>query len=130
MHIITEAANWLWLQQKVNVGALAQHLGLSIKAAHAIVQTLQDQAVVKYEKDQWSIGPMPSHYFQKKGHSLFRTLTIYERPLAESRIVGVVEPEVPFLTHSQSGNWWLVCNRQGRIGYIYIDTQRLLQLES
>lgn len=130
MHIITEAANWLWLQQKVDIRALAKHLGLSMKATHSIVQALQEQAVLNYEQGQWRIGAMPNHYFQKKGHSLLRTLTIYERPFAESRVVGVIEPQVPFLTHSQSGNWWLVCNRQGRIGYIYIDTQRLLQLES
>ncbi len=129
MHVLTEAANWLWLQQKVDAQALAKHLGLGLGLTETILQRLHEQGVLQTTASGWTIGPMPNHFFQKKGRSLLRTLTVYERPLAGSKVVGVVEPQIPFLTHTQTGEWWLVCNHLGRIGYIQVDASRLLQMD-
>ena len=129
MHVLTEAANWLWLQQRVEVSALAKHLSISRGVALQLLQRLQQQGVVTQTARGWQVGPMPQHFFQKKGRSLVRTLTIYERPIAGSKVVGVIEPQLPFLTHTQQGEWWLVCNHLGRIGYIHVEASRLVQME-
>lgn len=129
MNVILEAANWLWLQQRVDVMALAKHLKLSTRASETILQHLMERGVVQRTEIGWQVGPMPDYFFKKKGRSMVRSLTIYERPKVGSKIVGVIEPQVLFLTHSQSGDWWLVCNHLGRMGYIHIDALRLLQLD-
>ena len=124
MHVVTEAANWLWLQQRVDPLALAKQLDLNRAQVDLVLQRLHEQEVIQSNAAGWQVSAMPTHFFQKKGHSLIRTLTMYGRPIA-----GVIEPQIPFLTHSQSGEWWLVCNHVGRIGYIHVDTSRLVQLE-
>ena len=129
MHLVTEAANWLWLQQTVDTPALARHLGLNLATIEKILRQLEDQAVVQRNSSGWKVTPMPTHFFQKKGHSLARTLTMYERPRTASQVVGVIPPHVAFLTHPQRSSWWLVCNHQGRIGYINTDALRLMQLD-
>lgn len=129
MHLVTEAANWLWLQQTVDTPALARHLDLSPVRVEKLLQQLEDQAVVQRSSCGWMVTPMPAYFFQKKGHSLARTLTMYQRPRVVSQVVGVIPPHVAFLTHSQRGNWWLVCNHQGRIGYINTDALRLMRLD-
>ena len=130
MHILTEAANWLWLQQQVNVSALARHLEISPRAAQKILVQLETQTIVKQQPSGWTVTPMPAHFFQKKGRSLGRTLTIYQRPRYGSQVIGVIAPHVDFLTHQQRSSWWLVCNSQGRIGYIDTEALRLVQLDA
>ena len=130
MDIITEAANWVWLQQQADPVKLQTHLGIRLADAQRVLARLADLKVVEAKTDgTWQATPLPAHFFQKKGRSLYRTLTIYQRPLRRSTVVGVVDPHQPFLTHSQRGDWWLVCNHLGRIGYINVDSLNLVELD-
>lgn len=131
--MITEAANRVWLQQVASVSDLRSHLSISTKNAERLLERLADFGVVVADTDRpghWLATPMPAHFFQKKGRSLYRRLTIYLRPKEGAQVVGVLEAQREFLTHQQqSDDWWLVCDHQGRIGYINIDALRFIRLD-
>lgn len=133
MDIITEAAHRVWLQQVASVSDLQSHLGISAKNAKRLLERLADFGVVTANASQpaqWLPTPMPTHFFQKKGRSLYRRLTIYLRPKEGAEVVGVLEAQREFLTHQQqSDDWWLVCDHQGRIGYINVDALRFVRLD-
>lgn len=130
MDLITEAANWIWLEQRATPADLQSHLAIRAGDTLRILQRLLDYSVVTQSDDGvWLPTPLPQHFFQKKGRSLYKTLTIYRRPKRDSTVVGVVEPQQLFLTHAQRGDWWLVCNHQGRIGYINVDSLNLVNIE-
>lgn len=132
MDIITEAAHRVWLQQAASVSDLQSHLGVSVKNAERLLERLAEFGVVTADASQpghWLATPMPTHFFQKKGRSLYRRLTIYLRPRVGAEVVGVLEVQREFLTHQQQGDWWLVCDHQGRIGYIHVDALRFVRLD-
>ena len=130
MDIIAEASNRVWLQQKAFASDLQQHLDLTQANAIRVLERLRDLGVISAAAGgSWQVTPMPSYFFQKKGRSLYLRLTIYLRPRADSQIVGVIEPNDVFLTHQQAGDWWLVCNSQGRMGYIKMESLRLIHLD-
>lgn len=133
MDIVTEAAHCIWLQQKASVSDLQLHLNISTKNAERLLQRLAEFGVVTIDPDRpghWLATPMPAHFFQKKGRSLYRRLTIYLRPKEGSEVVGVLEAQREFLTHQQqSDDWWLVCDHQGRIGYINVDALRFIHVD-
>lgn len=129
MDLVTEAANRVWLQQLADASDLKNQLGISYSNAERILHRLADLGVVQpTAAGKWLATAMPQHFFQKKGHSLYRRLTIYLRPMAGSKVVGVIEPYQTFLTHQQKNDWWLVCNNQGRIGYISVEALRFINL--
>lgn len=131
MNILNEAANWIWLQQHAEPKALAQHLKISPAQAERILQRLHELNVVRSTpQGTWQPTALPAHFFQKKAKSLQRSLTVYRRPSARSDIVGVITPHTPFLTHEQSGQWWLVCDQSGRMGYIHVDTLRFAYIDA
>lgn len=130
MDLITEASNFVWLQQKIATADLQAHLGLSQRQLMLVLQRLEKLGVISTTKDgAWQASVIPTHFFQKKGRSLYLCLTIYLRPQEGSQVVGVIEPNDVFLTHQQSGYWWLVCNSQGRMGYIKMESLRLVHLD-
>lgn len=130
MDLVTEAANRVWLQQLAEPLDLKTHLGISHNMAERLLQRLAELGVVQTAADgNWLAMAMPQHFFQKKGHSLYRRLTIYLRPKAGSTVVGVIEPYHTFLTHQQNSDWWLVCNNQGSIGYISVEALRFIRMD-
>lgn len=133
MDIITEAAHRVWLQQVAKASDLQSHLDISAKNAERLLERLAEFGVVTADTSRpnhWLATPMPTHFFQKKGRSLYRRLTIYLRPKEGAEVVGVLEPQREFLTHQQkSDDWWLVCDHQGRIGYINVDALRFVRLD-
>lgn len=130
MNVLTEAANWIWLQQRVNVIDLSTHLQINRASVQRVLNKLLEQNIVQLNTDgSWLATALPTHFFQKKGRSLYKTLTLYARPKVGAAVVGVIEPLQLFLTHSQTGKWWLACNQQGRIGYIHVDHLKLIRLD-
>lgn len=134
LDMVTEAAHRVWLQQRACPVDLKNHLGISQASAQRLLTRLADLGVVITDPNQprgghWLPTPLPSHFFQKKGRSLYRRLTMYLRPKSGAKVVGVLDIYHPFLTHQQSGDWWLVCDHQGRIGYINVDALRFVRLD-
>ena len=132
MDILTEAAHFIWLQQTANASALQAHLEISAHAAQRLLERLADLGVVSSDPNKngaWLATAMPAYFFKKKGRSTYRRLTIYLRPKDGAKVVGVIDSHHEFLTHEQQSDWWLVCDRQGRIGYIDVDALRFVHLD-
>lgn len=134
MDIITEAAHRVWLHQVASASDLRVYLGISSTNAERLLKRLAEYGVVTADPNRaghWLPTPMPSHFFQKKGRSLYRRLTVYKRPVDGAEVVGVIEAQREFPTHQQQSNdWWLVRDHQGNAGYINVDALRFVRLDA
>ena len=131
MDLLTELANWIWLQQRVDMSAIRSFFALSPAQSVQLLQRLEQLGVVSsHSATEWQATAMPAHFFQKKGRSTWLRLTLYERPYEGGRVIGVIAAEEWFLTHQQTGDWWLACNARGVIGYIHLKSLRLRLMDT